>query len=98
MHSAAFRTYSISGMSLPTEAAYTLDCADPCEPLGAPHEGIPAKAWDGPRRLLRVFTCGAPSGSRALTGRLRRFPLMTILAWRLPCRPPAREAVAPNLE
>jgi hypothetical protein len=58
-------------MSLPAEAAYTLDCTDPWEPLGAPHEGIPAKAWDGPSRLLRVFTCGAPSGSRALTGRLR---------------------------
>src|SRR5260221_6981577 len=67
----SIRIYSISGMSLPAEAAYTLDCTDPWEPLGAPHEGIPAKAWDGPSRLLRVFTCGAPSGSRALTGRLR---------------------------
>src|ERR1700722_227746 len=34
-----------------------------CEPLVAPHGGIPAKAWHGPRHPLRLLTCGAPSGS-----------------------------------
>jgi hypothetical protein len=57
--------YSLSGMSSPSVTAYRLE-RRPCEPLGAPHGGIPARAWHGPRRPLRVFTCGAPSSSSYL--------------------------------
>src|SRR3984957_6544431 len=39
-----------------------------CESLVAPHGGIPAKAWHGPRHPLRLLACGAPSGSRFRPG------------------------------